>query len=127
MGNTFKNKSELDKAIIAGAFGPPELKKDERLRYLGFFRERVVQAITFDQLKTLPGKKAIEKALNDKKAFELAVRSECRSEAMPLISLANKKGVSFTVVNNPKFIGEVAIVVVAKEAVDVPKVMAEDE
>jgi uncharacterized protein YueI len=45
---------------------------------------------------------------------------------MPLIVEAQRLGVDFTVVSNPQFIGDVAVALVAREAVDVPRLMSEE-
>lgn len=118
-------KSELEKTISAGVHGTPQLKLDEKRRFLGFFRERVIQAITFKQLSTTTGFKAIEDALAHPQAASLVVHNQARPGAMRYIVAAQNQGINFTITNNPKLIGEVAVVVAAKVAVDVPKLECE--
>jgi uncharacterized protein YueI len=125
MVRKFSDKSELEKTLIAGINGV-ELQRDEKRRYLGHFRERVIQAVTFDQLRTAKGLNAMKQALKHHKAAELVVRNKARTQAMPLIVEAQRLGVDFTVVSNPQFIGDVAVALVAREAVDVPRLMSEE-
>ncbi len=122
--SNFSDKSNVEKALLAGMHGV-ELRRDEKRRYLGFFRERVIQAVTFNQLRTKQGMEVMVKALKDKRAVELVIHQNARGTAMPLIIEAQRKGLDFTIVSDPKFIGDVAVVLAARDAVDVPQVMAE--
>lgn len=117
-------KSELEKTIAAGIHGAPELRPDEKRRYLGFFRERVIEAVTFDQLRTKAGLKVMMEALKDPRAVELLIRQEARGTAMPLIVEARRQ-VDFTIVSDPNFVGEVAAALVAADAVDIAELYAE--
>lgn len=119
------NKDELEKALLIGIHGAPELRRGERRRFLGFFRERVIEAITFSQLKG-KGQKAMSKALGDPRAVELVIHKNARRDAMHLVVQARGRGLDFTIVSNPDFIGEVAVVLVAADAVDIPRLLAEE-
>jgi uncharacterized protein YueI len=123
---SFSDKSDLEKTLIAGMHGV-ELQRDEKRRYLGHFRERVIQAVTLKQLRTAKGMRAMKEALSHGKAAELVVRNMARTAAMPLIVEAQRLGIDFTIVGNPEFIGDVAVALVAREAVDVPRLMSEGE
>lgn len=103
-----------------------ELRRDEKRRYLGYFRERVIEAVTFEQLRSKAGISALKEALNHKQAAELVVRNKARSSAMPLIVQAQRSRVAFKIVSDSEFVGDVAALVAARDAVDVPRVMAEE-
>jgi uncharacterized protein YueI len=120
-------KSELEKMLAASLHGAPELKPDEKRRYLGSFRERVIQAVTFDQLRTQAGLTVMKEALQDPRAVELLIHEQARGPAMPLIVEARRRGVDFTIVSNPDFVGEIAAALVAADAVDVERLYAEQE
>lgn len=120
-------KSELEKTIAAGLHGAPELKPEEKRRFLGFFRERVIQAITFQQLRSKDGLNVMLEALKDRRAVELLIHQEARAAAMPLIVEARRRGVDFTIVSNPNFVGDIAAALVAAHAVDVPVLYAESQ
>lgn len=121
----FSKKSELEKALVTGLHGAPELRPDERRRFLGFFRERVIQAVTFDQLRTKEGLKVMTDALKDSRGVELVIHQDARGAAMPLIIEARRRNLDFTLVSNPEFTGEVAVALVAAQAVDVPELWSE--
>lgn len=114
----FKEQDELGRTLSAGIHGTPELRPDERRRHLGFFRERVIQALTFKQARTNEGIKIMMEALKDPRGVELVVHQNVRGAAMPLIIQAQRQNLDFTIVSNPNFIGEIAIVLVAENAVD---------
>lgn len=121
----FGKKSNLEKTIAVGVHGAPELRRDEKRRFLGFFRERVIEALTFSQIRTKEGLEVMGKALEDTRAVELVIHQRARAVAMPLIVQARRKGLDFTIVSNPDFVGEIAVILVAKDAVDVAQVWAE--
>lgn len=125
MANNQK-KSELERTLSVGRHGSPELRREEKRRFLGFFRERVLQAVTFDQLRNSVGKNAMEEAVRDSRADELVIHSKAASSGMPLIQLAQRQGLDFTLTSNPDFRGSTAAVVVSASAVDVEAVLAEE-
>mgnify|MGYP000918746595 FL=1 len=120
-----KDSSELEKTVRTGIHGTPQLRPDEKRRFLGFFRERVIQAVTFDQMRSSAGLKVMTEVLGDPRGVELVIHKRARVHAMPLIVEARKKGLDFTIVSNPKLVGEVAVQLVAKDAVDVPVLYSE--
>lgn len=122
----WSSKSDLEKAITAGIHGNVEFKKEERLSYLGFFRDRIIEAVTFNQLRDEQGRKAIMQALKDGRAHELVVHNRARMAAMPLISAARQAGVDFTIATNPQFKGKVALIVVAKNGIESNKCLLAD-
>ena len=123
--NRFSKRDELEKTLATGIHGTPQLRPDEKRRFLGFFRERVIQAVTFDQLRTKEGLKAMADALEDRRGVELVIHQNARSVAMPLIVESRRKGLDFTIVADPTFVGEVAVALVASDAVDVPVLWSE--
>lgn len=123
----FSKKNELEKTIATGIHGRPQLRPDEKRRFLGCFRERVIEAVTFDQIRTKEGLKVMSDALKDPRGVELVIHQEARSAAMPLIIEARRSGLDFTLVSNPRFIGNVAVLLAASDAVDVSKLYSEQE
>ena len=120
-----KKSSELERTIRTGIHGTPQLRPDEKRRFLGFFKERVIQAVTFKQIQTTEGLQVMEEALRDSRGVELVIHKKARTRAMPLIVQARKQDLDFTIVSNPNLQGEVAVILVAKDAVDVPTLYSE--
>lgn len=127
MTSNWNDKSELEKTVAAGIHGTPQLKAAERRRHLGFFRERIIQAVTFDQIKTRAGIAGINSALKDARADELVIHNKARMAAINCIAEARKAGVDFTITSDPKLIGDIAVIVAAKTAVTVDGLLADND
>lgn len=118
-GGKISEMDELTKAVQFGIHGPPELKKGERNRYLGNFRERVLKALTFSQIEEKGIYKEIEDAIKDKRAKALIISRKVQLKAArEYIDLARAHGLDFKTVDSPDFVGEIGLVVVSDEAVD---------
>lgn len=125
MEGQWDKRSELEKTLLTGVYGPAELRPDEKRQFLGFFRERVIEAVTFEQLRSNGGLRAIGQALKSRHAHELVIHNRVRMQAMPLIMQAQREKIDFTIVTDSKFSGDIAVAVVAKTAVEVDKLFAE--
>lgn len=115
---------ELTQTIQFGIHGPPELKKGERNQYLGNFKERVLKALTFDQIEEKGTYREIEDAIRDKRASTLILsRKADLKSAREYIDLARTYGLGFKTVDSPDFVGEVGLVVVSDSAVVVTDIL----
>lgn len=123
-------KSELEQHVELGAFGAPELKRSEKNRYLGEFRERVIKALTVEQVEEPGVYPEIMDALKDSRAKKLILRRDVEmNRAKDYIELARHQGVAFKRVDSPKLKGEIGLVIVSDDAVDEPviEVMTREE
>ena len=117
-----REKSELEKKVEEGLYGEPELKKDEKRRYLGEFEERVIKYLTYDQVKEDVIYPQILEAIKNSKAKKLIIDREVDiEEANEYIDLARENDLSFKRVHSPEFRGDVALVVVSDKAISVKK------
>jgi uncharacterized protein YueI len=117
--DSFSRKSILERAILSGIYGPPELKREERRYYLGQFRERVIKVLTYEQIAE-PG---VYPEIRDAMAHPLAKkviisRRANLSAAKDYVHLARKRQLEFTTVDSPDFKGPVGLVVAAVKAAD---------
>lgn len=86
----------------------------------------MIEAVTFDQIRTKEGLRIMTEALRDPRGIELVIHQDVRVAAMPLVLEAQKKGLDFTIVGgDPQFSGEVAVLLVARDAVDVSRLASE--
>ncbi len=117
---SFSQKSPLEQALQTGLQGTPQLRKKERSLHLGQLRERIIKALTFEQIEEKGTYPEIGKAIQDPKAQRLVISRQADLEAAAeYIRLARKSGIMFATVDSPKYSGELGLVVVAEEAVDV--------
>lgn len=120
-------KDVLEQTLLIGIHGVPELKREERQRLLGQFRERVIKVLTFKQIAE-PGIYAeIKDAVAHPQARRLIIsRKADLSGAAKYIRLARRQNMAFTTVDLPEFKGPVGLVVAADEAVDAANIEVAD-
>ncbi|MFZ7102102.1 MAG: YueI family protein [Peptococcaceae bacterium] len=114
------DKSELEKALARGIYGTPELKRAEKQKFLGTFRERVLKVLTKKQVIQRGTYKEILEALKDPRAGKLIITNDVQmSEAMEYILMAKHNQVEFTMVDGHDYQGDIGLVVAAGTAIDV--------
>ncbi len=125
-GNKRVGKGEdiLKTTLQAGIHGPPQLKKEEKRWLLGQFRERVLKALTFKQIEEIGTYPEVKEALLDPRAHRLIISSKVNLKAArEYIQLARKKEMPFTTTSSPDFMGDIGLIVVAKEAVEEEEIL----
>ena len=119
------DKPDLDKYIQYGIHGTPELKKEERARFLNNFRERVIKALTIKQVEEEGTYKEILQAIKDPRACKLVVSGDVKLQfAMEYVNLARQHNLQFTISHNPGYKGDIGLVVVGECAVDEENIFA---
>lgn len=118
----FGQKSLLDQALAAGR-GDMDLYREERDRFLGELRERVIKVLTYQEALEPQVYPEIEKALKDPRAKKLVAQSKIPIEKLEkYLKIAQKHGIPFVAVNSPDFEGETGLVVASDTAVDVKEI-----
>ncbi len=114
------NKSELERTLIASINGPPQLKEEEKLHYLGVFKERVLKVLTKQQVRDKKLYSQIITALKDKKAAKLFIHGDLDFNARHKYQQkASELGVKYTAIFDPNLKGDVGLIVASDDAVDV--------
>lgn len=114
-----QDKSELEQTASAGIHGGFELKKSEKRRFLGEFKERVIKALTFNQISEPGVYPEILAAIRDSEAEKLIINRQVDVKAAKeYIDLARQNGLSFKKVESDEFKGDIGLVVVSDEAVN---------
>lgn len=115
--------NELEQRLIIGMHGAPELKRGERLLYLGEFRERILKVLRKDQVDDSLPYPEIEDALKDLRSSRLLLNGDLAYDfRAKYIKLARKYNKPYTVINDPDIKGETGLVVISDHAVDVEKI-----
>lgn len=112
------DKSELEKTVEYAIGGIPQLKPDEKRKWLGEFRERVILGLTMDQAYKSEAKDYIKNALNDSMAEIIIVNQKIPMDIVSkYMKLAKDTDKEFKTVmtNNEDAMG---IVVVSRKAVE---------
>lgn len=116
---SFSVQSELAKTLqVEAGRGLPQLKRRERAQLLGQFRERVLWGITKASLDGKTVHASFEQVQNAGRIERVLIRSDVASLAMPYVRLCSQRHLPFTFVQSPEFAGDVVVVVVGAEAVD---------
>ena len=111
-------ESKLEKRAREGAFGPTELKKGEKNRFLGEYEERVIAYLTEEQIKEQALYPEIKEALKNSEADKLIIRGDIdKKHITDYIKWAREEGVRFNRKNSPDFRGNVVLAVAGKDAV----------
>ncbi|NMA68958.1 MAG: YueI family protein [Desulfitobacterium sp.] len=118
-----KNPNDVEQRLQIGIHGRPELKPEERARYLGEFRERVLRLLRKKQVQDKKVYPEIEEALKDARSVRLLLNGDLPySHRVKYIEIARKYDKPYTVVNDPKLKGDAGLVVVSDDAIDVEKI-----
>lgn len=117
------NKSEQEKILSNSMHGSPELKYDEKIHYLGEFKERVIRFLTKKQIEEHSIYPEIIDALKDKRSVKMIINGSIASYfSGKYENLARELGKPCKVISNPKFKGEVGLVIVGDDAVDIEEI-----
>ncbi len=121
------DKSLLEQKAFVGIHGGVELKKGEKNRFLGEFKERVLRALRFDQVEEVGVYSEIITSIKDKEAKRLIIDSRVDLEAArDYINLAREYNLDFKKVSSSDFKGNIGLVVVSDHAVNRDDIYVED-
>ena len=124
------HKSKLEERVLVGIYGQPELKKGEKNRYLGEYKERVLKYLTYQQVVEAGTYPEILEAIRHSAAQKLIIDRKVNLEsAQDYINLARDNNLQFKRVSSPDLVGDIALVVVSDRAVEVKnrKVLSREE
>lgn len=120
-------KDKVEQALIVGLHGAPELRYNEKLQYLGEFKERIIKKLTRNQVWEKGIYPEILLALQDQRADKLIINGSIDYNVIEkykaLAATCNKTS---TVRSDPEFQGDTGLIVISDEAVDVQDILVED-
>lgn len=109
----------LDDYLQQGMYGYKEINPDERRKFLGTLRERVVIALTQGQVREENIFIEVEDAIKSNREATLLLNGNIDySHLSKYIKLASKYNVEYTVVTNIEHNSEIGLVVALDYAVD---------
>ena len=90
----------------------------EKNLFLGEYKERVIKALTFEEIKEKGIYYEIEKALEDKDVDKMVISRHAEfNDIKKYIEIAKQKRVPYKMIDNLACVGQIALVVVAKDAI----------
>ncbi len=109
----------VDDYVKQGMYGQKQTKPDERRKFLGTIRERVVIALTQPQVRREGVHREVEAALKENPSAHLYLNGNMNySYLSKYIKLASKFGVEYTIVTNKEHNTEIGLVLAYDHAID---------
>lgn len=112
-------RANIDDYIQQGIHGVKETKPDERRKFLGTIRERVVIALTNSQVRDKKVYPEVENAMKENQKAQLLLNGNIDySYHSKYIKLASKWNMEYTMVNNKEHNSELGLVLAYDYAID---------
>lgn len=109
----------IDDYIQQGMYGPRETKPDERRKFLGTIRERIVIALTQEQVREKGIYIQVEEAIKGNKQARLYLNGNINYKILTKYTkIASKYNVSYTFVTNKNHNSEIGLVLAYDDAID---------
>ncbi|WP_260871816.1 YueI family protein [Bacillus sp. X1(2014)] len=112
-------KTTVDEVLQQGIYGPLETKPDERRKFLGTLRERIVVALTKSQVGEANVYPQVEKQMKEKPKSHLFLNGNMSYETLSkYVKLATKYKIEHTLVTNKDHDSEIGLVLAMDHAID---------
>ncbi|MFB5197909.1 YueI family protein [Neobacillus sp. KR4-4] len=112
-------KPTVDEVLQQGIYGPLQTKPDERRKFLGTLRERIVLALTKSQVGEANIYPQVEKQMKEKPQSHLFLNGNMSYETLSkYVKLATKYKVEHTLVTNKDHDSEIGLVLAMDHAID---------
>ncbi|WML24042.1 YueI family protein [Neobacillus sp. OS1-33] len=112
-------KTTVDEVLQQGIYGPLETKPDERRKFLGTLRERIVVALTKSQVAETSVYPKVEKEMKERPQSHLFLNGNMSYETLSkYVKLATKYKIEHTLVTNKEHDSEIGLVLAMDYAID---------
>lgn len=109
-----RGMGEVERAILEGLQGEPELNREGRKRFLGELPDRVLASISKEEARQGHVHAEIAEAIRNRRAAAVVAHTDLPAEDTEKYrSLASQHRVPFTRRNDPSYTGDVGLIVVA--------------
>ena len=113
------NKPTVDEVLQQGIQGPKEIKPEERRKFLGTLRERIVIALKKSQVIEKEIYPQVEKCMRENPTAHLFLNGNISYEELSkYVKLAKKYKIEHTIVTNKEYDTEIGLVVAMGHAID---------
>jgi len=125
--STWAQKDNLEQALMVGIHGITEFKHDEKIYYLGEFKENVLRLLSKQQVAEAAIYPEIIEALQDKRTTKMIIDGSIGISFIEKYKkLARKLNKPYTVRNDSEFKGSAGLLVISDEALDSLVITVED-
>jgi uncharacterized protein YueI len=121
-------RDKVDEYLQTGMYGPKEIKPEERKRFLGTLRERIVVALTISQVREKKVVNNLEKILKENPKAHMYLNGQIEYASLSkYLKMAGKIGIPFTMVNNQEVESDIGLVLAYDYAVDKEDIFIKNE
>ncbi|KAB2331659.1 YueI family protein [Bacillus mesophilum] len=118
----------VDEYLQKGMYGEKQTKPDERRKFLGTLRERIVLALTQPQVRKNGINHEAEKAMKENSQAHLYLNGNMNYEYLSkYIKSASKYKVEYTIVTNKEHNSEIGLVLAYDYAIDKESIFVDDD
>lgn len=122
------NKKDIEDYLQEGIYGAREIKPDEKRKYLGTYRERVILALTKSQVRGKKGLAELENSMVKFPNSRLLMNGNMSFHFFkPYRELASKNGIFYTSITNREAESDYGIILTEKTAIDVEDILLAEE
>jgi uncharacterized protein YueI len=115
----YLKKPTVDEVLQQGIYGTLETKPDERRKFLGTLRERIIVALTKSQVGEMEVYPQVEQHMKEKPQAHLFLNGNMSYESLSkYVKLATKYKVEHTIVTNKEHDSEIGLVLAMEHAID---------
>jgi uncharacterized protein YueI len=112
-------KTTVDEVLQQGIYGPQETKPDERRKYLGTLRERIIVALNKSQVAEAKVYPQVEQTMREYPGAQLLLNGDMNYEELSkYVKLAAKNKIEHTIVTNKEHDTEIGLVLAMNQAID---------
>ena len=120
--------NNVDDYIQQGMYGHKETKRSERKKFLGTIRERIVIALTQEQVRERGIYIQVEEAINENKLAHLYLNGNIHYEVLSKYTkIASENDVLYTIVTNLESETDIGLVLAYNYAIDKEEIYVERE
>lgn len=128
MGGDVLERDKVDEYLQTGMYGPKEIKPEERKRFLGTLRERIVVALTQPQVRGRKVMTELERIMKENPKAHLYLNGQIEYTVLSkYIKIANKIDIPFTIVNNQEVETDIGLVLAYDYAIDKEEIFLKDK
>ncbi|MFD1206239.1 MULTISPECIES: YueI family protein [Sporosarcina] len=120
--------NSVDDYIQQGLYGHKETKRSERKKFLGTIRERIVIALTQEQVRERGIYKQVEEAIIEHRTARLYLNGNINYAVLSKYTkIASEYNAKYTIVTNVEHNSEIGLVVAYDYAIDKEEIYVEQE
>jgi uncharacterized protein YueI len=127
-GGHVLDRDNVEEYLQTGMYGPKEIKPEERKRFLGTLRERIVVALTQQQVRGETVMTELERIMKENSKAHLYLNGQIEYSVLSkYIKVANKINIPFTMVNNQDVETDIGLVLAYDYAIDKEEIFLKDK